>query len=165
MINCRYISALVTTIGVFIADQWSKNLILEWFSNHHGKVTATSFMNFILAWNKGISFSLFQANSIYGMWILIAVALMIAFILIWWIITAENTFSAVCFAMILGGAFGNVVDRLRFGAVIDFIDFHVFGYHWYTFNIADSGIVVGAALLLIHQLFFQQNHSTGKTHD
>jgi signal peptidase II len=163
--SCRRLWALLAMLAILISDQWSKMLILQWFNEHSGKITLTPFLNFVLAWNRGISFSLFQANSIYGMWALIAIAVLISIILIWWIIKAETTFAAVCFAVILGGALGNVLDRLQYGAVIDFIDFHIFGYHWYTFNIADSGIVVGAALLLIQHLFFDPNHSTSKQYD
>ncbi len=161
----RHLSALAVTLLIFAADQWSKFLVLDWFKDHSGKVVLTSFLNIVLAWNKGISYGLFQASNPYGIWALIAVALMISFILIWWIITAENYFSALCFALILGGALGNVMDRFQFGAVVDFIDFHIFGYHWYTFNIADCGIVIGAALLLIQQLFSKQHSSTQKSND
>lgn len=161
----RYISAAALSFGIFVADQWSKAIVLDWFSAHHGKITLTSFLNIVLAWNKGISYGLFQASNPYGIWILIAVAVMISFILIWWIIKAEDLFSTLCFSMILGGAFGNVFDRIQFGAVVDFIDFHVFGYHWYTFNVADCGIVVGAALLLAQQLFCKPHPSTHKLND
>ena len=99
------------------------------------------------------------AGSAYEVWMLIIVAVCISFLLGLWIWQAESRFSSLCFGLILGGALGNVMDRFLYGAVVDFLDFHIFGYHWYTFNIADCGIVIGAVLLVIQMIFSGKNIS------
>ena len=72
-----------------------------------------------------------------------------------WLWSAEKHFHGLCNALIIGGALGNVIDRARFGAVIDFLDFHVKGYHWPAFNVADMSVVSGISLLMIVSLFFE----------
>lgn len=140
-----------------IFDQASKQAVLSWFLDGHHQIEVTPFFNIILSANKGISFGMLAAGSTQGVWALIAVACCISFLLSLWIWQAESWFSNICFGLILGGALGNIIDRLIYGAVIDFLDFHVFGYHWYTFNIADCGIVIGAALLVCQLLFTAKN--------
>lgn len=157
------LSGLLACIIIVAADQLSKAAVLHWFATNSGKIIVTPFLNIVLAWNKGVSFSLFPAQSSQAIWALIVVAALLSFVLFIWIWMAETKFIGVCLGMILGGALGNIADRFQFGAVVDFLDFHLYGYHWYTFNIADCGIVVGAALLLGHQLFFAKDHSTGQT--
>jgi signal peptidase II len=156
------LSGFVACLIIMMTDQLSKAAVLHWFTVNSGKIVVTSFLNIVLAWNKGVSFSLFPANSPEAIWILIGVATLLSLILLIWIWMAETKFIGACLGMILGGALGNIIDRFQFGAVVDFLDFHLYGYHWYTFNIADCGIVLGAALLLGHQLFFAKDHSTGQ---
>lgn len=146
--------ALVT----LLLDQLSKQLVLSWFLNGNHQIVASPFLNIILSANKGISFGMLAAGSTHGVWALIAVACCISFLLGLWIWQAESRFSSMCFGLVLGGALGNVIDRFIYGAVIDFLDFHAIGYHWYTFNLADCGIVIGAGLLVC-QLFFSTKNS------
>ncbi len=84
--------------------------------------------------------------------ILTVVALIITGVLLAWMWKAETKFTTVALALVIGGAIGNVVDRIRFGAVIDFLDFHASGYHWPAFNLADSAIFIGVVLLLIETI-------------
>lgn len=140
---------------MLVLDQVSKWLILEVVMAPPRVVEVTEFLNFVLVWNRGISFGLLDGNGGAMRWVLIAVALGITAALALWLRGVDRRFLAIVIGLIIGGAMGNVIDRLRFGAVVDFIDFHVFGYHWYTFNIADSAISVGVALLLIDSLIGQ----------
>ncbi len=146
--------ALSLTLIVFILDQTSKQLILDWFFSGNSKIEVTSFLNFILSGNTGITFGMLQLNSSYFVVFLCVVTLFISILLLKWLWKAESVLSSLGLSLILGGALGNLIDRLMYGKVVDFIDFHVFGYHWYTFNIADCAIVVGVVLFIIHQLFF-----------
>ncbi|WP_032112273.1 signal peptidase II [Candidatus Paracaedibacter symbiosus] len=141
------------TLLTLILDQLSKQVVLSWFLSGNHQIEVTSFFNIILAANRGVSFGLFAAGSSSEVWALIAVAGCISFLLGLWIWQADSKFSSICFGLVLGGALGNVIDRFFYGAVIDFLDFHAFGYHWYTFNIADCGIVIGAVLLVCQMLF------------
>lgn len=138
---------LTAVILTFLMDQLTKQAILAWFVEGNPQVEVTPFLNLVLAANKGVSFGLLTAGSAYGVWALIATALGISLLLGIWIWQSDTYYRSTAFGLILGGALGNVLDRCLFGAVIDFLDFHVWGYHWYTFNIADCGIVTGALLL------------------
>ena len=84
--------------------------------------------------------------------ILTLVALAITAVMLSWLWKAENKLSAISLGLVIGGALGNVIDRIRFGAVIDFLDFHFFGFHWPAFNIADAAIFIGVALLLFETI-------------
>lgn len=148
----RFWTGMAIAGGVILFDQLSKWVMLDQLSRMPF-IEVSSFLNFVAVWNRGISFGLLDGGADSMRWVLIAVALAITVALTWWLRTVDRTYLAVVIGLIIGGALGNVIDRVRFGAVFDFIDFHVFGYHWYTFNIADSAISVGVALLLIDSLF------------
>ena len=96
---------------------------------------------------------MFDSHSRCGPILLIALALVISVALLIWLWRVENRLVAVAIGMVLGGALGNVIDRFRFQAVVDFLDFHAFGYHWPAFNVADSAISIGVGLLLYDALF------------
>lgn len=133
---------------VFIADQISKFWVME----HVGPgeiVEVIPCLNFMLAFNPGVTFGLLRAYSnTHYILLVTGVCVLSCIVSVWWY-KAENSIQRYATAMILAGALGNLVDRLRFRAVVDFIDFHVFGWHWYTFNVADSAIVLGVGLLLL----------------
>lgn len=137
---------------ILVLDQLSKWIVLNHLMIPPQNLQITSFFNIILAWNRGVSFGLLSSNNPYGVWILAGIAFAFAFVLIAWIWRSDSKMLAIAFGMVLGGAVGNLIDRLRFGAVTDFLDFHIHGYHWYTFNIADIGIVVGVGLVIIEHL-------------
>lgn len=146
------ISGFSAALITLLFDQLSKQIVLSWFLSGNHQIKAAPFLNIILSANKGISFGMLAAGSNHGVWALIAAACCISFLLGLWIWQAESRSSSICFGFVLGGALGNVIDRFIYGAVIDFLDFHAFGYHWYTFNVADCGIVIGVGLLIC-QLF------------
>jgi signal peptidase II len=110
-----------------------------------GVVTLTSMVDLQLVWNPGISYGLFQHGSPQWQWALLAIKV-VAIVLLWtWLAHARARMTAVALGLIIGGAFGNAIDRLAYGAVMDFVHFHVGGFSWYVFNVADSAIVIGVA--------------------
>ncbi len=118
-------------------------------------VEITPFFNLYLVYNKGVSFSFFSSNTAYGPWLLSLMAVAICIGLIIWIVKEKNQMIRLGLSLVLGGAIGNVIDRIRLGGVIDFLDFHYEVYHWPAFNIADTAICLGAFLIFI-QLFTQK---------
>ncbi len=134
---------------VIMLDQATKLLIL------HGLppdgVRLGPFFNLVLVWNTGVSFGMFR-DAAQGRWILVLVTLAIGAVLVYWLRRERRPVPRLAIHLILGGAIGNLIDRIRFGAVVDFLDAHAMGYHWPAFNVADSAIVVGAAVLLLDGL-------------
>jgi signal peptidase II len=115
----------------------------------------TSFFNMVMVWNHGVSFGLFASAHDIMPYVLSGVALIIVIIMSVWMIRATSLATLIPLAMIIAGALGNVWDRLRFGAVADFFDFHAYGWHYPAFNIADCCIVVGVIFLAIDGLFLE----------
>lgn len=140
---------LLIALAILVADQISKLFFLDLMQQSPAGIVVTPFFNLVMVWNTGVSFGLFQEDSNFRSWTLIAVALAV---LVWlgvWLWRCRSGLVAAALGMIIGGAIGNVIDRYRFGAVFDFLDFHAFGQHWPAFNLADSAIVVGVGLLLL----------------
>lgn len=143
--------ALVVASLVLVADYLSKAWILNDVMAPPRVVEVTSFFNLVLTFNRGISFGLFGGQA--GPWLFIAVALAIVAVLLVWLWRGTSARLSLALGLVIGGALGNVVDRLRFGAVVDFLDFHVAGYHWPAFNLADSTITIGVLILIADSLF------------
>ena len=139
-------------VGIILIDQLTKITIERRFE--FGEVLpVTSFFNLVLTYNKGAAFSFLASASGWQGGFLIAVAVAAsAFILYLLARHGHQRLFALALAMILGGAVGNLIDRIAYGHVIDFLDFHWGGWHWPAFNLADSAIVGGAALLIIDEL-------------
>ena len=144
---------LILAAAVVLADQAVKWLVMEFFLTRADPVEVTSFFNLVLAWNRGVSFSLFHSEEAYAPFALAALALTISAGLGVWLGRVGHRWPATGIGLVIGGAIGNVIDRLRFGAVVDFLDFHWAGYHWPAFNIADSAITVGVLFLITDGLF------------
>jgi len=152
-----------TRVGVFIAlavcaiDQALKLWLLFVFRlAEKGRVNVMPFIDLVLTWNTGISYGLFQQEGPLGQWALLALKV-VAVALIWiWLARASGRLMAVSLGLIIGGAFGNGIDRLAYGAVADFILFYVntpdIKFSWYVFNLADAAIVAGVAGLLYESL-------------
>ncbi len=138
---------------VILCDQATKWWIVEVVMQPPTIIPVTPFFNLVMGWNRGISFGLFDGDSAINVWILPLVALAIVAALVVWLRRVQGAWLASAIGLVIGGALGNVVDRLRFGAVADFLDFHVAGYHWPAFNVADSGITVGVTMLVLDSLF------------
>jgi signal peptidase II len=149
MARCSHILAILTITMVMLADQLSKWYMLEMVKiAERPPIEVTSFFNLVMVWNKGVSFGMLSQSQDWMPWLLIAVAIVISGILSVWLWRSQDRFISLALGLVIGGALGNVIDRVRFKAVADFFDFHMMGYHWPAFNIADSAICVGVALLL-----------------
>ena len=147
---------LLMALTVIIIDQMSKYLILHFVLSEYAAVIIAPFFAVVRAWNTGVSFSMFNNFGGYGVYILSGVALVIVIALLCWLKNEKNKTIQIALGFIIGGALGNVIDRIRLGAVFDFLDFYVGDYHWPAFNAADSFICIGAGLIIVHSLFFSK---------
>lgn len=146
-------AALITAL----LDQASKLWLLYGFDlGSRGRVPVLPFFDFVLVWNKGISYGLFAQDTALGQMLLLGFKVLAAIFLWVWLARAENRLVAIALGLIIGGAIGNAVDRLAHGAVVDFVLFHIttatFTFNWYVFNLADVAIVAGVAGLLYETL-------------
>ena len=136
---------------VIVVDQVSKIIVLSALGPFQG-VSVTPFLNLVVVLNTGISFGFFASESELTRYLLVALALIVSIILMRWLASSTNRFVCAALGMIIGGAFGNVIDRLVHKAVVDFLDFHLYGWHWPAFNVADSAITIGVALFVLASL-------------
>ncbi len=139
-------------------DQATKIWLLFIYDlGQRGIVAVTPFLDLVLTWNYGISYGLFQQNTELGRWSLVAVKAIAVVLLGWWLKETRSRLTALSLALIIGGAIGNAIDRIAYGAVADFVLLHVttatIHFNWYVFNLADAAIVAGAAGLLYESLF------------
>ncbi|MBI09493.1 MAG: signal peptidase II [Rhodospirillaceae bacterium] len=138
---------------VIAVDQLSKWLILTEVMNPPRVIEITGFLNLVLVSNKGVSFGLFSSDAVWAQPALASFAALVSILLVFWMRQAQHCFSAISLGLVVGGALGNAIDRLLHEAVVDFLDFHVAGYHWPVFNIADSAITVGVIFIIAEGLF------------
>ena len=138
-------------------DQASKAAALMWLMDSLRVIPVTPFLNFILSFNTGVTFGLGRELGVEGAWVLATVAAAVVALLMRWLARSDGRVEAAAIGLVIGGALGNVVDRLRQGAVTDWLDLHYAGWHWPTFNLADVAIVCGVALLLFAPLL--QRHA------
>jgi lipoprotein signal peptidase len=144
---------LLTAIIVFAADQGSKWWILHGLHLEDvGQIVLLPVLNFTMVWNRGVTFGLLTGDSGGARLALAAFALAVVVVLAVWLARTTRLAIALPVGAIAGGALGNVADRLHYGAVVDFIQAHAFGYSWYVFNVADAAIVCGVAALVIDNL-------------
>ena len=109
----------------------------------------THYLSFVVVWNQGISFGMMDTNSPNMSLVFIALSLCISMFMLIWLALSVKRSVAICLGLIVGGALANVIDRIRFGAVADFIDLHYYQYHWPAFNLADASISIGAMILIL----------------
>lgn len=138
---------------VIVLDQLLKWWIVTVVMNPPRDIEVTSFFDLVMAWNRGISFSLFRSDWAAGPYVWAGLAVAVAIALGWWLGRVRHALTATALGLVIGGALGNAIDRLRLGAVADFLDFHWQGWHWPAFNLADSAISVGIVLLVVPGLF------------
>jgi signal peptidase II len=146
-------SGILAAVVTLIIDQASKAWLLYVFDiAHRGTVRVTSFFDLVLAWNIGISFGLFQNDDQAAQLALMTVKVVAVIALGIWMARAQTRMATVALGLIIGGAVGNAIDRLAYGAVVDFALFHIeIGgntFNWYVFNLADAAIVAGVIALL-----------------
>lgn len=144
----RFGTGLLISFLILALDQISKSFMLEFLTNPPRIVPVTTFFNLALGFNRGVSFGFLGDLGSWGPMILSLLALGIVAFLLVWLWSAENAWDGVAISLVIGGALGNVLDRLRSGAVTDFLDFYVGPYHWPAFNLADTGIFIGATILV-----------------
>lgn len=146
------LSAYSLAALVVALDQASKHWILEIFQLPlKGSVEAAGPFHLTMVWNRGVSFGLLRADADLTRWALAAFSIIVSIFLAAWARNVGRRLSAAALGLVIGGAVGNVIDRIRFGAVADFLDFSQLWFPW-IFNIADAAITVGVALLLLDML-------------
>ena len=140
---------LVIAVAVTGLDQWSKYEAVRHLAD--SPVRLTGFLNLALVFNRGAAFGFLSGQDGWQNIIFIAIAAVIALAILVYVWRAPRRIplTTTALMLVLGGAVGNLIDRVRLGHVIDFIDFHIGSWHWYTFNVADSAITIGALLLAI----------------
>lgn len=142
-----------TAILIFVLDQLTKQVMIYFYGVEPGfRREILPFFNLVVWWNPGVSFGMF-ADHVYSRYIFSVLAIAISILLFFWMKKSESRQEIFGFGMIIGGAYGNLVDRVVFGAVYDFLDFHLYSYHWPAFNIADAAICVGAILVIVAGIF------------
>lgn len=146
---------LIVAAATLVLDQVVKLALIGFLSGQSGPVVMGPFLDLVMVWNRGISFGLFNSAAAGEIqrWLLVAVSLGVVAALIVWLKRAGDRFLGLSLGLIVGGALGNVADRVRFGAVADFFYFHVGAYYWPAFNVADAAVVVGVGALLFDGLF------------
>ena len=160
---------------VILLDQWSKSLILQEPVFNAlaclpppseggigcGRIDVSAIFDLSMVWNRGVSFGVGQSEGILR-WVLVVFQLGIAIGFAAWLLKATRRWTGIGLALVVGGAIGNVIDRVRFGAVVDFLDFSGLHFIW-VFNVADAAISVGAVLLFIDQFLMSRSKSSAGT--
>ena len=148
---------LAAALITLVLDQASKLWLLFVFElPEKGQVHLLPFLDFVMVWNTGISYGLFPQEGTVGQWILFAIKVAAVILLLGWLYRAGTRLTGLGLGLIVGGALGNAVDRLAYGAVADFVLFYLhtgsFRFNWYVFNLADVAIVAGVAAVLYDSL-------------
>jgi signal peptidase II len=148
---------LAVAAAVCVLDQAIKLWLIFWFDlGSRGLVRVGPGIDLVLTWNPGISYGLFPQGSAAGRWLLIGIAVAAVIVLTIWLTRAQARLTALALGLIIGGAIGNAIDRLAYGAVADFVLFHLttasWRFDWYVFNLADAAIVAGVLGLLYESL-------------
>jgi signal peptidase II len=150
------VGGAILAVGVLAVDQATKVVVLNALAPGNS-LPVTPFLNLQLGFNEGISFGLFSEMFAGRPLILAALAALIVLFLAGWLWTSKRGVEAVALGAILGGAMSNIADRVRIGAVVDYLDFHIWGYHWPAFNLADASIVCGTVAFVLGELSGRTN--------
>ncbi len=151
----KYLIASIISLAVIMLDQYTKYLIIRHIPLHRSLPVLDTFLTIVHTRNKGIAFGIFSGQASATQTVLLVLTSLAAIAFIFYLLRGLGTqclYATVTLGLILGGAMGNLIDRIRWGEVIDFIDVHWRGYHWPAFNVADSAISVGMVLLVIGML-------------
>ncbi len=168
--NTLFFRWLLVAFLIAAIDLLTKHLISDYLRQiafeekiYDPKIKIFSFFDIVYIWNKGISFGIF--NKIDNSHVILSVLQgSIALILIYVLYKIKNSYDSLAFSFVIGGALGNVIDRILNGAVFDFLDFYIDKYHWPAFNFADSFIFIGVMILLINEFLVKKNEeSTAKS--
>jgi len=156
--NKNFYIHLIFIILIFVSDRLSKIYVIkETLGNLDNYILKSTYLNIRLIWNEGIAFGLFSFDDkvLYHSLSLLILVIIVAII---YMIIKSDGFKRFSLILILGGALGNFYDRIAYGAVPDFIDFHVNDFHWFIFNIADIFISIGVFALIIIEIFDKKNY-------
>lgn len=153
-----FISFFIFVVGLSI-DQLTKNYAINTIQNlekktnyMHRHIPIFKGFNLVLVHNKGISFGIFNNNNIITKYILFCIIIIITLYILYLIFKSKTIYENIPYSMIFTGAIGNIIDRIRYGSVVDFLDFYIMDYHWPSFNIADSFVVLGVFLIIIFDI-------------
>ena len=160
-----FFKGIILALILMAIDLYSKNYVFEFLDslkiegeNYYYGIEVTSFFNLVQVWNNGVSFGMMNDWAHAKILIIILNILIISILLIW-LFKNKHPYLTVAIAFVIGGAFGNLVDRIINDAVADFLDFHAFGYHWPAFNAADSFVFIGVCLLLFENFFIKKDEN------
>ena len=152
----RYAVVTLIALIVIILDQISKAIIIQTINLNESIPVIDAFFNLVHIRNRGIAFGILNtSNHSLGFYIQVPAVILAVLVIVWWLHNSSNKDRNLFFglALIIGGAIGNLIDRIRYGEVIDFLDFHIGSYAWPSFNLADSAVTVGAIYLVIMLVF------------
>ena len=155
MIKRIFLIKFLIIFSIFLIDQVSKYYIINIFEFQNEAIYLSSFLNLQLIWNEGIAFGLLSfENDLY--YNLITFVIIIVILILLFLIKNGDQYSYF-YSIIVGGALGNLIDRIRYSSVPDFIDFHISNFHWFVFNIADIFVSLGVICLIVAEIFFNKN--------
>ncbi len=156
---------LGTALVILVVDQITKIMVVDQLHPHNVLPVIPGFFNLVLVKNRGMAFGIFnRSDSQLSFYFLVSATILAILLLLWFFLWPKGKKKGMSLALglILGGAFGNLADRIRLGYVIDFLDFFIKNYHWPAFNAADSAVTVGTFLLLIKAIVMRENKKKAK---
>ena len=143
-----FLVKFLLVLVIFLVDQISKHFVVSILEDQQNEIYLTSFLNLHLIWNDGIAFGLFGfENKIFYNFFTMLIVIILAIVL--YLLITTKSYNSYFYTMIFGGACGNLIDRLRYSSVPDFIDFHIYDFHWFIFNVADIFITLGIIGLIM----------------
>jgi signal peptidase II len=148
--------ALTLSSLVIMTDRFTEHALFLHLQNADGFIKVTPFFNLVWTGNDGVSFGMLQGLD-HGKWFLSALALAITGFFFIWLLRTKSLWAACFIGLIIGGALGNIFERLAYGHVIDILDFHAYGYHWPAFNINDAAIFCGVAAIMFYEFFTKKD--------
>lgn len=158
-----FLTGILIAIFFIIIDQLTKILVFRRLTilsrktlGIHRHIKITPFFNLVKVWNRGVSFGMLN-NLAYGQIILSVITIAITIFVLYLLWKSETRYSMIYLSLIIGGAIGNLIDRIRFGAVADFLDFYLGDYHWPAFNVADSIVCIGVFMILVESLVVRKD--------
>jgi len=154
----KYWILLTTCFSILFLDQWTKYEVVMQIPFHHIVPVVDGFFNLTHLRNRGGAFGIFSSQKddrSYWFFIIFSLIAIGAVLLLFMRLRGEEKIPSVALSLVMGGALGNLIDRLRYGEVIDFLDFYISSYHWPAFNIADSSITIGIGLFALELIFLE----------
>ena len=156
-----FLVKFLLVLVIFLVDQISKHFVVSILGDQQNEIYLTSFLNLHLIWNDGIAFGLFGfENKIFYNFFTMLIVIILAIVL--YLLITTKSYNSYFYTMIFGGACGNLIDRLRYSSVPDFIDFHIYNFHWFIFNVADIFISLGVFCLIIAEILINKNRNYEK---